>query len=135
VSFRIAINGLGRIGRSVLRAYYESSFYENNGSTEMEIVVLNELADIKTLAHLTRYDSTHGRFPGTVEIENEALCINGNRISVTHIEDLSKLPWAEHNIDLVMECTGTFTSREKAEIHIQQGASGKRCRCHNCLRG
>lgn len=117
MNFRIAINGLGRIGRSILRAFYES-----NSHGDLEIVALNELADIKTLAHLTRYDSTHGRFPATVEIEGETLLIDGRRIPVTHIEDLSELPWRQHNIDLVMECTGTFTSRARAEIHLQQGA-------------
>lgn len=119
MSFRIAINGLGRIGRSVLRAYYEN---ESAAFADMKIVALNELADIKTLAHLTRYDSTHGRFPASVSTEGEQLLINGDSISVTHIENMEELPWAEQDVDIVMECTGTFTSRSAAEIHLLRGA-------------
>jgi D-erythrose 4-phosphate dehydrogenase len=117
MSYRIAINGLGRIGRSVLRAFFESP-----DSTGLEIVALNELADIQTLAHLTRYDSTHGKFPGTVVVEGDGLLINGQRLAVSHIPALQDLPWQQHDIDLVLECTGTFADRTKAEIHLQRGA-------------
>ncbi len=117
MSLRIAINGMGRIGRSVLRAFYESRDHE-----ALSIVAVNELADIRTLAHLLRYDSTHGRFPAEVAVENGSLRINGDRIAVSHIESLEDLPWAEHGVDLVMECTGTFTARERAEVHLRRGA-------------
>jgi len=117
MSYRIAINGLGRIGRSVLRAFFES-----HDSTGLEIVALNELADIQTLAHLTRYDSTHGKFPGSVGVEHQTLVINGRRLAVSHIPGLQDLPWQQHDIDLVLECTGTFADRARAEIHLQRGA-------------
>ena len=117
MSLRVAINGMGRIGRSVLRAFYES-----DDCQDIEIVALNELADIKTLAHLTRYDSTHGRFPGVVAAQGEHLVINKDSLPVSHIEDLQSLPWAVYDVDLVMECSGAFTSRKSAESHIQQGA-------------
>ena len=114
---RIAINGLGRIGRSVLRAWTE-----NHSEGELEIVALNELADINTLAHLLRYDSTHGRFPGRIIRQGETLQVNDRSLTVTHIEALEALPWKELGIDLVMECTGTFTERERAQVHIERGA-------------
>ncbi|MDT8397624.1 MAG: type I glyceraldehyde-3-phosphate dehydrogenase [Pseudomonadales bacterium] len=117
MSYRIAINGMGRIGRSVLRAYYEGEH-----ASDLSIVALNELADIKTLAHLLRYDSTHGRFPGRVDIDGASLLINGDRLAVTHIEELGRLPWAQQKVDLVMECTGTFTARARAQIHLERGA-------------
>ena len=117
MSYRIAINGLGRIGRCVLRAFFES-----NDHAGLDIVALNELADIQTLAHLTRYDSTHGKFVGEVAIEDAALRINGKRLAVTHIADRAALPWRDHKIDLVMECTGTFRDRATAELHFQSGA-------------
>lgn len=118
MALRIAINGLGRIGRSVLRAWCEN--HQQDG--ELEIVALNELADIDTLAHLLRYDSTHGRFPGTVVREGERLIINGRPLTVSHIESLEDLPWQALDVDLVMECTGTFTARSRAEVHLQRGA-------------
>lgn len=117
MALRIAINGLGRIGRSVLRAWCE-----NHHDGELEIVALNELADIDTLAHLLRYDSTHGRFPGTVIREDDRLIINGRSVAVSHIEALEALPWEALDIDLVMECTGTFSSRSRAQLHLQRGA-------------
>jgi len=89
---------------------------------DLEIVALNELADLQTLAHLTRYDSTHGKFPGTVTTDGTALVVNGRRIAVSHIPPLEQLPWREHDIDLVMECTGTFADRARAEVHLQRGA-------------
>lgn len=117
MTYRIAINGLGRIGRSVLRAYFE-----RDDLAGIELVALNELADIQTLAHLTRYDSTHGKFPGTVTVAGAQLVINGRTLAVSHIPELAALPWQTNNIDLVLECTGTFTDRARAQIHLQRGA-------------
>ena len=114
---RVAINGYGRIGRSVLRALYES------GAREwVQVVAINEPADSKTMAHLTRYDSTHGRFPGTVNVSEDSLTINGDDIAIVHEKDLSALPWGQHGVDVVLECSGTFTDRDTAEQHISSGA-------------
>lgn len=119
---RIAINGYGRIGRCVLRALYESSNYAN-----LRIVAINDLADIGNLSHLTRYDSTHGRFPGSVEESIEAaeksLMVNGDKIRIFNQEDIQELPWDELDIDLVMECSGAFRDRKTAQLHIAKGAS------------
>lgn len=119
MAYRIAINGFGRIGRSILRALYESTDYPG-----LQIVAINDLADIETLAHLTRYDSTHGRFLGTVEVEKSSgdLLVNGDRITVSQTSDLSALPWQSLDVDLVMECSGAFTDRAQAECHLQGGA-------------
>lgn len=117
MSYRIAINGLGRIGRSVLRAYFE-----RDDLAGIELVALNELADIQTLAHLTRYDSTHGKFPGSVAVEGAQLLINGRKLAVSHIPELDNLPWKQHAIDLVLECTGTFADRTRARVHVYRGA-------------
>jgi len=114
---RIAINGLGRIGRNILRAYYERT-----PVSSIKITHLNELADIQTLAHLTRYDSTHGRFPEKVEVVGEDLLINGDLLRVSHIEDIHELPWQQQGIDLVMECTGVFVTRADGQIHLDRGA-------------
>lgn len=114
---RIAINGYGRIGRCVLRALYESDAYPN-----LKVVAINELADIKTVAHLTRYDSTHGRFPGLVSVADKNLVINGNSIRVLQCENLQSLPWAEIGIDLVIDCTGRHRDRAAAETHMALGA-------------
>lgn len=115
---RIAINGLGRIGRSVLRAWFERA-----DAAGLELVALNELADIHTLAHLTRYDSTHGKFAGSVAVEGSELIINGTRLQVSHIPQLDALPWQQLGVDLVLECTGAFSDRTNAQRHLQQGAS------------
>jgi erythrose-4-phosphate dehydrogenase len=121
VSYRIAINGYGRIGRCVLRAFYESTNY-----ADMRLVAINDLADIANLSHLTRYDSTHGRFLGTVETSNEVseknLIVNGDKIRVFNEADVGKLPWADLDIDLVMECSGAFKDRKTAQLHITGGA-------------
>jgi len=114
---RVAINGYGRIGRSVLRALYESGFRER-----IQVIAINEPADCKTIAHLTKYDSTHGRFPGTVEILGDTLTVNGDAISVYHNEDIATLPWGELGVDVVLECSGTFTDRQTAEGHLRSGA-------------
>jgi D-erythrose 4-phosphate dehydrogenase len=118
MTLRIAINGYGRIGRCVLRALHESA----GAYPQLEIVAINDLTDITTLAHLTRYDSTHGRFPGKVEISGDRLSIGGRLIQVLQHDRLEALPWGELGADLVMECTGTFTDRATAELHLAQGA-------------
>lgn len=115
---RAAINGYGRIGRSVLRALYESGARD-----EIQVVAINEPADCKTIAHLTKYDSTHGRFPGSVAVEDDLLTINGDPISVFHSEDILALPWRELAVDVVLECSGAFTDRDTAEQHLTAGAS------------
>jgi D-erythrose 4-phosphate dehydrogenase len=103
----------------VLRAFFERAA---TATDDLELVALNEIADLQTLAHLTRYDSTHGKFPGTVEVTGSALQINGRRIAVSHTAAISGLPWRELGVDLVLECTGAFTDRATAEQHLQQGA-------------
>jgi len=115
--YRIAINGLGRIGRCVLRALYESTDYPG-----LRIVAVNDVADITTLAHLLRYDSTHGRFLGEVAQQDGALTVNSDSIQVFNSADHGKLPWGKLGIDLVMECSGTFTDRATAVRHLQAGA-------------
>ncbi|MFT4671315.1 MAG: D-erythrose 4-phosphate dehydrogenase [Pseudohongiellaceae bacterium] len=117
MAFRIAINGYGRIGRCVLRALYESNNY-----LDLRIVALNDIADPKTLAHLTRYDSTHGRFLGKVEVNGDALDIDGDQIKLYRSADILGLPWLEQEVDLVLECSGVFTDRSTAEKHLSQGA-------------
>jgi len=115
---RIAINGFGRIGRCVLRALYENGYRQ-----DMEVVVINELADIDSLSYMLRYDSTHGRFNGTVSIADEQhLMVNGDRIRVCHIGDPAELDWAALHVDLVLECSGQIRSREDAELHLSRGA-------------
>jgi D-erythrose 4-phosphate dehydrogenase len=104
----------------VLRAYFERAAAA--ADDDLELVALNEIADLQTLAHLTRYDSTHGKFPGTVEVIGSALLINGRRIAVSHTAAIGALPWSELGVDLVLECTGAFTDRATAELHLQQGA-------------
>jgi D-erythrose 4-phosphate dehydrogenase len=115
---RIAINGYGRIGRSVLRALYESE-----SRNWLEVAAINELADAKTIAHLTQYDSTHGRFPGTVELTEGGLVVNGDIIKLFQMHNLRDLPWQDNNIDVVLECSGSFTDRATAEQHVEAGAS------------
>lgn len=114
--YRIAINGYGRIGRCILRAFYESNEY-----LDLKIVAINDIADTKTLAHLTQYDSTHGRFLGTVAESDNALVINEDVIKVSNKHELRELPWRELNIDMVMECSGTFTARSQAEQYLEKG--------------
>ena len=114
---RIAINGYGRIGRSVLRALYESELQD-----QIKVVAINEPADIKTIAHLTRYDSTHGRFLADIEVRDASLIINGDSIAVFHIDKLDQLPWKNLDIDVVLECSGSFSDRHSAEKHLESGA-------------
>jgi glyceraldehyde 3-phosphate dehydrogenase len=114
---QLAINGYGRIGRNILRALYESPHSQN-----LKIVAINDLGDAGTNAHLTRYDSVHGRFPGEVSIENDSMVINGDKIRVLSEKDPAKLPWENLGIDVVLECTGFFDTREKAAAHLKGGA-------------
>lgn len=114
---RLAINGYGRIGRCALRALYEGAH-----RSHMQIVAINEPADLNTIAHLTKYDSTHGRFPGTVAIDNEQLQINGDRIAVTHSSNLTDLLWRELDVDVVLECSGEYASVEQLQQHLHAGA-------------
>ena len=113
----VAINGFGRIGRNILRALYES------GRTgEIRIVAVNDLGDAATNAHLTQYDTVHGRFPGTVEVDGEDIIVNGDRIRVCAERDPAKLPWGEMGVDVVHEATGLFGSKAKASAHLEAGA-------------
>jgi glyceraldehyde 3-phosphate dehydrogenase (phosphorylating) len=114
---KIGINGYGRIGRNVLRALYES-----NRRRELSIVAVNDLGDAKTNAHLTRFDSAHGRFPFEVGVAEDCLIVDGDKIKVCAERDPSKLPWGDLGVDVVLECTGLFTSKEKAGAHIRAGA-------------
>jgi glyceraldehyde 3-phosphate dehydrogenase len=117
MTVKVAINGYGRIGRNIMRALYEL-----DRTDEISIVAINDLGDANSNAHLTRYDTAHGKFPGTVSVEDGDLVVNGDRIKVFAERDPSKLPWAELGVDLVMECTGFFRSRETAGAHITAGA-------------
>ena len=117
MAIRVAINGYGRIGRNILRAVYESG-----RSNEINIVAVNDLGDAHTNAHLTQYDTTHGRFPGEVSVDGDHMIVNGDRIRVVAERDPAKLPWAELNIDVVHESTGFFASKAKAGAHLQAGA-------------
>jgi glyceraldehyde 3-phosphate dehydrogenase len=114
---KIAINGYGRIGRNVLRALYEGKRRE-----ELQIVAINDLGDANTNAHLTRHDSTHGPFPFEVTVDGDALVVDGDRIRACAERDPGKLPWAELGVDVVLECTGLFASKEKASPHLKAGA-------------
>ncbi|CAG36701.1 probable D-erythrose 4-phosphate dehydrogenase [Desulfotalea psychrophila LSv54] len=117
VSFRIAINGYGRIGQSVLRALYTSEVGKH-----FKVVAINELADIETIRYLTKYDTTHGRFPLPISSENGCLIVNDDRIEIFREKDPRMLPWKELDIDLVFECSGSFHDRETAELHLASGA-------------
>ncbi len=114
---RLAINGYGRIGRGVLRALQESPLRER-----LCVVAINELADARTVLHLTRYDTTHGRFPGALDGDGRRLTVDGNDIALLRSEEIAGLPWGELEVDLVMECTGAFSDRATAECHLRQGA-------------
>jgi len=117
MTIRVGINGYGRIGRNVLRALFEA---ERTG--EIEIVAVNDLGDAETNAHLTRYDSAHGKFPGKVEVKDGNMIVNGHVIKVFSERDPSKLPWGDLGVDVVHECTGLFTSKDKAGQHLKGGA-------------
>ena len=117
MAIKVGINGYGRIGRNTLRALYEA------GRTgEIQIVAVNDLGDAKTNAHLTRYDTAHGKFNGTVVVDGDSMVVNGDRIRVLAERDPSKLPWGQLGVDVVFECTGIFTSKAKASAHLAGGA-------------
>lgn len=115
---RVGINGFGRIGRNVLRASIEMK----QAGAAIDFVAVNDITDTATLAHLLKYDSVHGRFPGTVEARGDALVVNGNTIKVSAIKEPEKLPWGDLGVELVLESTGRFTERETAGKHLQAGA-------------
>jgi glyceraldehyde 3-phosphate dehydrogenase len=117
MTIRVAINGYGRIGRMILRAHYESG-----KKHDLAIVAINDLGDAATNAHLTKYDTAHGRFPGTVEVDGENLVVNGDKIRVCAQKDPAQLPWKDLGVDVVLECTGLFTSKARASAHIAAGA-------------
>jgi glyceraldehyde 3-phosphate dehydrogenase len=117
MAITVGINGYGRIGRNVLRALYEGKLRD-----EIKIVAINDLGDANTNAHLTRFDTVHGRFPGDVHVDGDSMVVNGDRIRVVAQRDPSKLPWGELGIDFVLECTGLFTSKAKASAHLTAGA-------------
>jgi len=117
MTIKVAINGFGRIGRMVLRAHYEGG--KKHG---LQFVAINDLGDAATNAHLLKYDTAHGKFPGTVKVDGDSLSVNGDRIKVVAERDPAKLPWKSLGVDVVMECTGLFTSKAKAGAHIQAGA-------------
>ncbi|MBW8898587.1 MAG: type I glyceraldehyde-3-phosphate dehydrogenase [Massilia sp.] len=117
MTIKVAINGYGRIGRNVLRA-----FYEGGKKQDIQIVALNDLGNVEHNAHLTRYDTTHGKFPGTVEVDGDYMIVNGDRIRVYAQRNPAELPWGELGVDVVLECTGFFTTKEKASAHLKGGA-------------
>jgi glyceraldehyde 3-phosphate dehydrogenase len=117
MTLKVGINGYGRIGRNVLRA-----LYEGDRRAQLQIVAINDLGDAKINAHLTRYDSVHGRFRGEIKIADDALLVSGDRIKVLSERDPAKLPWAGLGVEMVFECTGLFTSKAKASKHLEGGA-------------
>jgi glyceraldehyde 3-phosphate dehydrogenase len=117
MTIRVAINGYGRIGRNILRAHYEGG-----KKHPIEIVAINDLGDARTNAHLTQYDTAHGKFPGTVSVDGDSIVVNGDRIKVLANRNPAELPWGALGVDVVLECTGFFTSKEKASAHLKGGA-------------
>ena len=117
MTIRVAINGYGRIGRNILRAHYEGG-----KKHDIQIVAINDLGDAKINAHLTKYDTAHGKFPGTVAVDGDSLVINGDKIRVCAVRNPAELPWKELGVDVVLECTGLFTSKAKAGAHLTAGA-------------
>ena len=117
MAIKVAINGYGRIGRNILRAHYEGG--KKHG---IQIVAINDLGNAETNAHLTRHDTAHGKFPGTVTVDGETMIVNGDKIRVCAKRNPAELPWKELGVDVVLECTGFFTSKEKASAHLAAGA-------------
>jgi glyceraldehyde 3-phosphate dehydrogenase len=117
MTIRVAINGYGRIGRNILRAHYESG-----KSHPIEIVAINDLGSADTNAHLTQYDTAHGKFSGKVEVDGDSMVVNGDRIKVLAVRNPAELPWGNMKVDVVLECTGLFTTKEKAGAHLKGGA-------------
>ena len=118
MAIKVGINGYGRIGRCIVRA-----LHEQGRTDEIDVVAINDLGDVETNAHLTRYDSVHGKFPGEVVVEGDSFIVNGDTIKVLAERDPSKLPWADLGVDLVMECTGLFRDKAKCQAHLDAGAS------------
>src|SRR6266436_1586458 len=116
MAVRVAINGFGRIGRNVLRAIYEAK------RNDIEVVAINDLGPVETNAHLLRYDSVHGRFPGTVTVDGDSISLGNGKIKVTAVRDPNTLPWKDLGIDIALECTGIFTAKDKASTHLTAGA-------------
>jgi len=117
MTIRVAINGYGRIGRNILRAHYEGGKRH-----DLQFVAINDLGNAQTNAHLTRYDTAHGKFPSAIAVEGEVMVVNGDRIQVCAKRNPAELPWKDLRIDVVLECTGLFTSKEKASAHLTAGA-------------
>ncbi|MES2068894.1 MAG: type I glyceraldehyde-3-phosphate dehydrogenase [Pseudomonadota bacterium] len=117
MTIRVAINGYGRIGRNILRAHYEGG-----KKHDIQIVAINDLGDAKSNAHLTRYDTAHGKFPGTVTVDGDYMIVNGDKIRVFAERNPANIPWGAEGVDVVLECTGFFTTKEKASAHIAGGA-------------
>jgi glyceraldehyde 3-phosphate dehydrogenase len=117
MTIKVAINGYGRIGRNILRAHYE-----DGKKHDLSIVAINDLGSPETNAHLTRYDTAHGKFPGRVDVEGDAMVVDGDRIRVLAQRDPAQLPWGSLGVDVVLECTGFFTTKEKASAHLRGGA-------------
>src|ERR1700686_2947918 len=116
MTVRVAINGFGRIGRNVLRAIAES------GRKDIEVVAINDLGPVETNAHLLRYDSVHGRFPSTVTVKGDTISVGNGAIKVTAFKDPAQLPWKDLGVDIALECTGIFTAKDKASLHLTAGA-------------
>ncbi|MET0574463.1 MAG: type I glyceraldehyde-3-phosphate dehydrogenase [Mesorhizobium sp.] len=116
MTVRVAINGFGRIGRNIVRAIYES------GRKDIDVVAVNDLGPVETNAHLLRYDSVHGRFPHEVKVDGDQISIGKEKFKVTAIKDPAQLPWKELGVDIALECTGIFTSKDKASAHLSAGA-------------
>lgn len=114
---KVAINGYGRIGRNILRAVYESGYRD-----QIQIVAINDLGDVEINEYLTKYDTVHGKFHGSVKVDGDYLVVNGDKIRVVAERDPNKLPWKELDIDVVLECTGLFTSKKAASAHLNSGA-------------
>ena len=117
MTIRVAINGYGRIGRNILRAHYEGG-----KKHDLQIVAINDLGNPQTNAHLTRFDTVHGRFDGTIGVEGDSMIVDGDKIRVLAERDPAKLPWADMKVDVVLECTGLFTTKERASAHLKGGA-------------
>ncbi|HTN64921.1 MAG TPA: type I glyceraldehyde-3-phosphate dehydrogenase [Burkholderiaceae bacterium] len=118
MTIRVAINGYGRIGRNILRAHYEGGKFKD----QIQIVAINDLGNAESNAHLTRYDTAHGKFPGTVAVDGDYMVVNGDKIKVFAERNPANLPWGELKVDVVLECTGLFTTKEKASAHLKGGA-------------
>src|SRR5260370_2777690 len=116
MAVRVAINGFGRIGRNVLRAIYEAK------RNDIEVVAINDLGPVETNAHLLRYDSVHGRFPGTVTVDGDSISLGNGKIKVTAVRDPATLPWKDLGVDIALECTGIFSAKAKASAHLTAGA-------------